>query len=79
MLSCANTAAFHQERSHIMADTVKIPRPKFLRNAQGSSDRVEGDARGNAVSEENGSTETVEVEFDPALDSVDESPRKPQP
>lgn len=32
-----------------MTDTIKIPRPKFIRSKSGKGGRVEHDSRGNAV------------------------------
>jgi len=57
-----------------MSDTVKIPRPKFPRNDQGSSGRVAHDTRGNAVWVRSRATDTVEVAVDTrALHFFDES------
>jgi hypothetical protein len=56
-----------------MSDTVKIPRPKFPRSDQGSSGRVEHDARGNAVWVRSRATDTVDVAVNSTLAIVEES------
>jgi len=57
-----------------MSDTVKIPRPKFPRNDQGSSGRVAHDTRGNAVWVRSRATDTVDVnhEYGHMLGALDE-------
>jgi hypothetical protein len=56
-----------------MSDTVKIPRPKFPRSDQGSSGRVEHDARGNAVWVRSRATDTVDVAVNSTLAVVEDS------
>ena len=55
-----------------MSDTVKIPRPKFPRNDQGSSGRVAHDTRGNAVWVRSRATDTVDVAVNSTLSIAEE-------
>jgi hypothetical protein len=55
-----------------MTDTVKIPRPKFVRKGKATG-RIEHDSRGNAVFKRTRATDSDEIHHPSSLELVDDS------
>jgi hypothetical protein len=60
-----------------MNKTVKIARPKFPRNNQGPSGRVEHDSRGNAIWTRSRAEDPTTLPDTAALTIVNDAPPKP--
>jgi hypothetical protein len=57
----------------LMNDTAKMPRPKFPRNPNGPSGRVEHDSRGNAIWKRTRASDTAVTPDICELDIIDDS------